>query len=48
VERWPTVGGTSFLWFDDPDTPDTLEHYRISSTIVGIHRISNADEPEPH
>lgn len=40
VTLWPVVGGRSFVWFDDPDEPTLLEHYRISSTIVEIRRLS--------
>lgn len=38
VEWWPTVGGRSFLWYDDPAPAraPVLEHYRISSTIASI------------
>lgn len=36
VGRWPRVGSTSFLWCDDPASPDRLEHWRQSSTIVSI------------
>ncbi|MGN6131232.1 MAG: hypothetical protein ACTHOK_12920 [Nocardioidaceae bacterium] len=38
VEWWPSVGGRSFLWYDDPDPAraPVLEHYRISSTIASI------------
>lgn len=42
VERWPQVGGTSFLYFDDPED-DLVEQWRISSTI---RRIERADAPE--
>lgn len=36
VERWPTVGEVFFIWLDDPDQPDDLEHWRQSSTIRSI------------
>ncbi len=36
VQRWPAVGRTSFVWFDDPAHPQLLEHWRQSSTIVSI------------
>jgi hypothetical protein len=39
VERWPVVGGTFFIWFDDPAIPTLLEHWRQSSTIVRIERV---------
>lgn len=38
VERWPAVGVTFFLWTDDPDHPELLEHWRQSGTIVAIER----------
>lgn len=44
VERWPAVGNTSFIWFDDPTEPHMIEHWRQSSTIVSIERLE--DEPE--
>jgi hypothetical protein len=36
VERWPEVGRTSLVWFDDPAHPQLLEHWRQSSTIATI------------
>lgn len=36
VEAWPKVGTCFCVWFDDPDDPDLLEHYRISSTVQSI------------
>ena len=36
VEAWPEVGGRSLAWFDDPEQPDTVEHWLISSRIVRI------------
>ncbi|MFS3128098.1 hypothetical protein ACLM5J_06810 [Nocardioides sp. Bht2] len=38
VEAWPKVGESFFVWFDDPDEPQLVEHYRISSTVSGIMR----------
>lgn len=38
VERWPAVGGTSLVWFDDLDAPNLLEHWRMSNVIVSIQR----------
>lgn len=40
VERWPAVGSTSFIWFDDPALPDLVEQWRQSSTIVSIEAIN--------
>lgn len=42
VERWPRVGHTSFLFFDDPNDA-LIEQWRISSTI---QRIEPADPRE--
>lgn len=39
VERWPSVGSTSFIWYDDPIHPHTLEQWRQSSTIRRIQRL---------
>ena len=36
VYRWPKVGATSLLWFDDPDRPLEVERWRQSSRIVSI------------
>lgn len=39
VERWPTVGDRSVVVFDDPEEPQFLEQFRVSSTIVEIRRL---------
>jgi hypothetical protein len=44
VERWPRVGGTFFIWVDDPHAPDLVEHWHQSSTIVSITRLPD-DHP---
>lgn len=36
VVAWPRIGDSFFVWFDDPEDPDLLEHYRISSIVRGI------------
>ena len=38
VDRWPAVGSTSLVWYDDPARPETHEHRRQSSTIDAIVR----------
>ena len=43
VTVWPAVGGRSFVWFDDAETPELLEHYRVSSTITDIRGLSGTD-----
>jgi hypothetical protein len=43
VERWPEVGHTSLVWFDDPAHPQLLEHWRQSSTIVSIELLGVDD-----
>ena len=40
VVQWPAVGHRSFIWYDDPECPDALEQYRISSTIRSITRLA--------
>ena len=40
VERWPHVGSTSLVFFDDPNEPDRAEHWRRSSHIVSITEIA--------
>lgn len=46
VERWPQVGSTSLVFFDDPNDP-LIEQWRISSTIRRIEPAdrSNAQPP---
>lgn len=41
VERWPSIGGVHFLWFDDPDQPFSVEQWRQSSTIRHIERVEH-------
>ena len=36
VDRWPVVGSTSLVWYDDPNSPLTREHWRQSSIIASI------------
>lgn len=36
VERWPRVGESFFIWVDDHQYPDSLEHWHKSSTIACI------------
>ena len=43
VDRWPQVGNTFLITFDDPDFPKTREHWRQSSTIRSIRRLGPAD-----
>lgn len=44
VDRWPEVGNGFFIWFDDPERPQTTEHWRQSSLIHSITRV--AEQPE--
>jgi hypothetical protein len=39
VERWPVVGQEFIIWFDDPDQPERLVHWRVSSTVRRISRL---------
>ncbi len=39
VERWPRVGSTSLVWYDDPHDSDQIEHWRQSSRIISISEI---------
>jgi len=41
VERWPQVGSTSLVFFDDPTRPLEYEHFRRSSRIESITLISD-------
>jgi hypothetical protein len=42
VDRWPRVGSTSLIWYDDPSNPDRREHWRQSSRIISISEIPSA------
>jgi len=46
VDRWPAVGSTFFIWFDDPLRPDETEHWRQSSAIASIVRLPDQKESE--
>lgn len=39
VVRWPRVGSTSLVVYDDPAHPDALEQWRQWSQIVSITKI---------
>jgi hypothetical protein len=39
VIKWPEVGKSFGFYFDDPETPLQLEHWRVSSTIKSIERV---------
>ena len=41
VERWPQVGSTSFVWYDDPADPEHREHWRQSSQIISIVEVTS-------
>lgn len=41
VERWPRVGATSLVWFDDLDHPHLLEQWRQCSRIQSIQRLTD-------
>ncbi len=42
VARWPRVGSTSLIWYDDLADPQHLEHWRQSSKIVSITPMSES------
>jgi hypothetical protein len=44
VERWPVVAGTFFIWLDDPEEPEVIEHWRQSSWIRTICRLPAEEE----
>jgi len=39
VQRWPQVGSTSLVFYDDPAYPDGREHWRQSSPIASITKV---------
>ncbi|WP_395307979.1 hypothetical protein V4U86_21705 [Mycobacterium sp. AMU20-3851] len=45
IERWPRVGGTSLVWFDDPEALAERELWRQSSTIVSITALPDVSPP---
>lgn len=47
VQAWPKVGESFFVWFDDPDDPDLLEHYRTSSTVRRILPVEPVPPTDP-
>lgn len=42
--RWPKVGGSFFIWLDDPDVPELVEHWRQSSEVVSIIQLGPDEE----
>ena len=40
IKIYPKVGSRFYIFVDDFDFPDLLEHWRISSQIVSIEEIS--------
>jgi hypothetical protein len=44
VEVWPQVGGRMLLFFDDPEHPDLIEHYRVCSRIQSITSSPTAEK----
>jgi hypothetical protein len=47
VTRWPRVGATSVVWYDDPSAPDSGEHWRQSSPIESITAIADPPRQNP-
>lgn len=45
IEIRPRVGERFLLWIDDPDSPNLAEHWRISSAVRSIRRMSEASAP---
>ena len=43
VERWPRVGDVLFVWVDDHEFPNLIEHWLQSSPIVSITRVGTSD-----
>jgi hypothetical protein len=39
VIKWPEVGESFGFYFDDPEYPDTVEHWRASSTVKSIEEV---------
>ncbi len=47
VGRWPRVGSTSLVFYDDPTRPLDYEHFRQSSRIESITQILTTDSAHP-
>jgi hypothetical protein len=45
VDRWPRVGSTSLVWFDDTDASEEREMPRHLSTIVSIAALPDTPTP---
>lgn len=43
VERWPRVGDTSLVWYDDPTDGERTQHWRQSSGIISISELQIKD-----
>lgn len=43
VVWWPKVGTRPYLWFDDPENPMFIEHWRINTAVVKIERLADED-----
>ena len=44
IDRWPAVGATSLIWFDDPVAPELVEQWRQSSTVASITRLPDSTD----
>ncbi len=42
---YPAVASCHLVFYDDPDRPELLEHWRKSSTISSITRLPHSDKP---
>ena len=45
IDRLPTVGSTTFIWYDDANNP-WQEQWRRSSTIKTIQRLQDSNTTE--
>jgi hypothetical protein len=46
IERWPRVGDVLFVWVDDHQFPELVEHWLQSSAIVSITQVPGDDAPD--
>jgi hypothetical protein len=47
IGRWPRIGSTSLIWYDDPAEPSRHEHWRQSSTILSIAPLPDVQDKAP-
>lgn len=39
IDIYPAIGSSFLIWIDDPVAPETVAHWRMSSTVKSIERV---------